>query len=237
MSGQEQFRTEGEKGNRLRSFDGWREPRSWTDGERKKLSLCWVSPSSGTTELPTVRVQKIWARDRVCEAGAGQRRMLIGTKARRNDIISHSKRRDSLVLCLLKPKPHICQKKKPSPTPPTTATCCATQPLSLQEEISGNVRQGTRSARRQLLLQRAMTEPAPSRRAHRCRRWNTTATPALGALPSPPLNSDAAISGHSQMSKSERGFLQGQFPPLLPPSEASPKSQCAPPAPLCAILH
>lgn len=80
--------------------------------------------------------------------------MLKGTKARRNDNIFHLERRDGLVLCLLKPKPHICIKK--SPTPPTTVKLCATQPLSLQEEISGNVRQGTRFARQQLPLRRAV---------------------------------------------------------------------------------
>lgn len=112
MSGSEQFRSDEEKGNRLCSFDGWREPRSWTDGEKKKISLCRLSPTSGTTEPPRVRVQIIWARDRVCEAGPGEERMLIGTKTGRNDNFFHLEQRDGLVLCLLKPKLHICMGKK-----------------------------------------------------------------------------------------------------------------------------
>lgn len=161
--------------------------------------------------------------------------MLIGAKACRNDVF-HSERGDCLVLCLLKLKPHICTKKK--------AQCLLLQwssalhSLSLQEEISGNVRQGTRFARWQLPLQAAVQRlnqhhpVVPPGAQH-----HTIAAPAPNALPLPMLNSDAAISSCSQMSESEWSFLQGQFLPLLPPGEASPKSQCTPPAPLCAILY
>lgn len=82
-----------------------------------------ITPASGTTELPTVRVLIIWARDGVCEAGAGQERMLIGTQARRSNNIFHSEGRDGLVLCLLKLKLHICTKKKPNASYYSEALC------------------------------------------------------------------------------------------------------------------
>lgn len=80
--------------------------------------------------------------------------MLRGTKAYRSDNIFHSEGRDGLALCLLKPKLRTCIKKKAS----YYAKLCATQPLALQEEIGGNVTQGTRFAQQQLPLQRAVQQ-------------------------------------------------------------------------------